>query len=127
MSGAMNAANGYTPLRGFPSPKVTMEFSGSAFWPDGIIACGAVLLWASTVTAKHNRRKFYLGIADKLDALRRALPREREIDNKFAAFLANAAREIREDTDTVARRLSGESDMLGFPAPSDLKLIRRAS
>ncbi|HEX3487097.1 MAG TPA: hypothetical protein VHT51_18725 [Micropepsaceae bacterium] len=85
------------------------------------------LLWASTVTAKHNRRKFYLGIADKLDALRRALPREREIDNKFAAFLANAAREIREDTDTVARRLSGEPDMLGLPVPSDLKLMRRAS
>ena len=41
--------------------------------------------------------QFYRGCADRLDEIRTALLSEIRIDNKVAAFLTTAAREIRED------------------------------
>jgi hypothetical protein len=50
--------------------------------------------------------QFYQGVAARLDALRGELSGVTKIDNKFAAFLATAAWEIRQDTDAVAAKLS---------------------
>ena len=52
--------------------------------------------------------EFYRGVADRLDALRMELPNTTEIDNKFSAFLAITAQEIRQDSDLVAAKLSLE-------------------
>jgi len=45
---------------------------------------------------------FYRDCADRLDEIRRALPSETRIDNKFADFLETAIREIREEVVGVA-------------------------
>lgn len=52
---------------------------------------------------KHTKEMtdFLRDCADKLDAIRRGLPSETRIDNKFADFLTTAVLEIREDVDRV--------------------------
>ncbi|HXJ02824.1 MAG TPA: hypothetical protein VNH44_16505 [Micropepsaceae bacterium] len=49
--------------------------------------------------------EFYHHIADRLDALPSELPHGTQISERFAAFLANAVREIREDANLVAVRV----------------------
>jgi hypothetical protein len=49
---------------------------------------------------------FYRDLADRLAAVPDELPRGTLISEKLAAFLMNAAREIREDANTIAKRIS---------------------
>ncbi|HEX3487084.1 MAG TPA: hypothetical protein VHT51_18660 [Micropepsaceae bacterium] len=49
---------------------------------------------------------FYRDLADRLAAVPGELPRGTLISEELAAFLTNAAREIREDANTIAKRIS---------------------
>jgi hypothetical protein len=57
----------------------------------------------------HHVEDFYRRMADKLDAMRQGLSSDNPIDYKFAAFLSTAAREFREDANSLAQRLLNET------------------
>jgi hypothetical protein len=60
------------------------------------------------VTSEHDIEGFYRRMAAKLDAIRSELPNDTPIDDKFAAFLTTAAREFRDDAESMARKLIGK-------------------